>query len=93
MTHFKLKDGPITVARFDGDTGEYKLAIGEGKTIPGPDTLNNYAWMEVNDWPQWERTIIEGPFIHHVAMIYGNYQSALLDACKFVPGLEPVVLP
>ena len=93
MTHFKLKDGPITIARFDGDTGEYRLAIGEGKTIPGPDTLNNYAWMEVNDWPQWERTLIEGPFIHHVAMMYGNYQSALLDACKFVPGLEPVVLP
>ena len=25
MTHFKLADGPITIARFDGEGGEYKL--------------------------------------------------------------------
>lgn len=92
MSHFRLKDGPITVTRFDGDAGKYKLAIGEGHSIDGPKTLNNYAWMQADNWPRWERLLMEGPFIHHVAMAYGNYGAALAEACKYVPGLEPVVL-
>ena len=92
MTHFRLKDGPITVARFDGDRGEYQLAAGQGQSIDGPFTLNNYVWMEVDDWPRWERTIMQGPFIHHTGMIYGRYADALVEACKYVPGLAPVRL-
>lgn len=92
MLHFRLKDGPVTVARFDGDFGEYRLAVGEGRTVDGPATLNNYLWMQVDDWPRWERTLIEGPYIHHCAMGYGHYADALLQACKFVPGLKPVEL-
>jgi len=92
MTHFRLKDGPITITRFDGDQNGYQLAIGEGKSIEGPKTLNNYVWMEVDDWPRWERTMMEGPWIHHVAMNYGHYGDALQEACKFIPHLEPVRL-
>ena len=92
MTHFRLQDGPITVARFDGEHGEYALAAGEGHSTDGPETLNNYVWMEVDDWPHWERTLMEGPFIHHCGMIYGRYRAALLEACKYVPGLSPVSL-
>lgn len=92
MNHFRLKDGDLTVARFDGDHGEYKLAFGEGRTVDGPETLNNYCWMEVDDWPRWERTLMEGPFIHHIAMAYGHYGDALQEACKYVPGLDPVCL-
>jgi L-fucose isomerase-like protein len=92
MNHFRLKDGPITVARFDGEGGNYKLAVGEGHTVDGPSTLNNYCWMEVDDWPRWERTLMEGPFIHHIAMTYGHYASVLCEACKYIPGLEPVRL-
>ncbi|MCU0522703.1 MAG: fucose isomerase [Anaerolineae bacterium] len=92
MTHFRLKDGPITVARFDGDTGDYRLAVGEGHSTDGPATQNNYVWMQVDDWPHWERTIIEGPFPHHLAMTYGAYSDALIEACRFVPGLAPVRL-
>ena len=92
MNHFRLKDGLITVARFDGERGQYKLAFGEGKTLNGPKTLNNYAWMEVDNWPRWERTLMEGPYIHHIAMAYGHYGDALREACKYIPGLEPVRL-
>ncbi|MFB3881917.1 MAG: L-fucose/L-arabinose isomerase family protein [Armatimonadota bacterium] len=92
MLHFRLKDGPITVARFDGDRSEYQLAVGEGHSMDGPTTLNNYVWMKVDDWPAWERTLMEGPFIHHVAMGYGRYRDALVEACKYVPGLTPVRL-
>jgi L-fucose isomerase-like protein len=87
MTHFRLRDGDITVARFDGDRGEYRLAVGQGRSVPGPDTLNNWTWMQVNDWPQWERTLIEGPYIHHIAMAYGQVGDALAEAVRFIPGL------
>ncbi len=91
-THFRMKDGEITLARFDGDHGEYKLAIGNGKTMEGPKTENNYCWLKVDDWPRWEKILMNGPFIHHTAMIYGNYPRALVEACRYIPGLEPVVL-
>jgi len=48
--------------------------------------------MEVDDWPRWERILIEGPFIYHVGMAYGHYSEALVEACKYIPGLRPVRL-
>ena len=92
MTHFKLKDGPITILRFDGDRGEYQLAVGEGTSIDGPETLNNCTWMEVDNWPRWERILMEGPFIHHAAMTYGHYTQAIVEAGKYMPAIEPVCL-
>jgi L-fucose isomerase-like protein len=92
MPHFKLKEGPITVTRFDGDQGDYSLAVGEGISMPGPETLNNYVWMKVDDWPRWERTLIEGPYIHHMAMGYGHLAGSLVEACRYIPGLKPVRL-
>jgi len=92
MPHFKLQSGPITVTRFDGDRGEYQLAIGQGHSMDGPVTRNNYAWMKVDNWPHWERTFIEGPFIHHVGMLYGQLGPALHEACKFITGLKPIRL-
>ncbi|MCG3146742.1 MAG: hypothetical protein PCFJNLEI_00176 [Verrucomicrobiae bacterium] len=92
MPHFPLRDGDITVARFDGDTGKYRLAVGEGASMPGPHTQNNYVWMKVDNWPRWERILMEGEFIHHTAMTYGHYGAALVEACKYIPGLEPVRL-
>ena len=92
MPHFRLKDGLITVTRFDGESGDYQLALGSGRTIPGPKTLNNYLWMEVENWPLWEKTLMQGPFIHHVSMAYGKYSGALIEVCKYIPGLKPVPL-
>lgn len=87
MTHFRMKDGPITAARFDGERTEYQLAVGQGHTIEGPMTLNNYLWMEVANWPHWEKTFMQGPFIHHTGMIHGRYAHILKEACKYIPDL------
>lgn len=92
MPHFRLQDGPVTVARFDGDRGAYRLAVGEAHTMPGPFTLNNYAWLRTDDWPRWERRLVEGPFIHHVAAGYEHVGGALVEACRYIPGLTAVVL-
>ena len=54
--------------------------------------MNEYVWMEVKNWPQWERAVIEGPFMHHIGMIYGRFGNALREVPRFVDGLELVDL-
>lgn len=85
---FKLKGGPLTVCRFDGDGNEYVLGYGQGKTVPGPYTKDYYAWMEVDHWPTWERQLIDGPYIHHVAAIHEHCADVFEEVCRFVPGLK-----
>lgn len=87
--HYKLKDGPLTICRFDGDDGRYMLGIGEGRTVPGPYTQEFYTWMEVNNWPKWEKMLMEGPYIHHCSAIYDHCADVLQEACKYIPGLVP----
>ncbi len=87
---WELKQGLLTILRFDGVHGKYTLMSGQGKTVEGPKTAGTYVWMEVNDWPDWERKLVEGPFIHHVTGAYGHFSSVILDACKFIAGLEPL---
>lgn len=91
--HWRLKPGDLTVFRFDGDRGIYQAIGGEGRTTDGPDTLNTYVWLEVNDWPAWERAFIEGPYIHHVACCYGRHAAALQEASRYVKGLAYTALP
>ena len=86
MLQFKLKDGPLTVARFDGDRGGYRLGFGEGKTVPSPFTREFYTYLEVNDWPHWEEQIVRGPSIHHCSCVYGHCADILEEATRFLPG-------
>lgn len=91
--HWELKDGPLTVFRFDGDRGDYCAIAGEGRSVSGPATQNTYVWMEVNDWPAWERSFINGPYIHHVAVCYGNLSAALKESARYIPELCYQQLP
>jgi L-fucose isomerase-like protein len=91
--HWKMKDGEMTIARFDGDGGAYSLVAGEGETCDGPETQNVYAWLKVCDWPAWERRFIEGPYIHHVAGAYGRHAHVLREACRYIEGLTFDALP
>jgi hypothetical protein len=88
MCHWKLKDGDITIVRFDGEADGYKLLAEKSKTIPGPFTQNTYVWVELEDWKKFERKVIEGPYIHHTACIYGEYTESLKEACKYIDWLE-----
>jgi L-fucose isomerase-like protein len=84
---FRLRDGPLTVCRFDGDTAGYRLGFGQGKTTEGPATREFYVWMQVDDWPRWERIIMQGPYIHHCSAVYEHCADALEEACRYIPGL------
>jgi L-fucose isomerase-like protein len=86
---WEIIGGPVTLARFDGDHGQYKLLIGEAKGTDGPRTGGTYLWIKVQNWPKWEHKLVEGPYIHHVVGIHGHMGEILLEACKYIPGLQP----
>lgn len=92
ICEWQLKDGDLTIARFDGDHGEYSLFIGEAKTISGPKNVGSYVWIEVDDWAKWEHKLVEGPYIHHVSGVYGKYAEILFEACKYINSLNPDAL-
>lgn len=85
MGQWELKDGSLTLVRFDGCRGTYQLLAGPAHTCQGPLTNGNYVWAEVDDWPRWERKLVCGPYIHHVAGVYGDYTRAVEEACKYLP--------
>ena len=86
--HFKLKDGPLTFCRFAGDGDGYRLGYGEGHTVEGPYTQEFYTWMEVDNWPAWERQLVYGPYIHHCSCLYGHFADVLEEARRYIPGLQ-----
>ena len=91
ICEWELKEGNLTIARFDGDHGNYQLLIGEAHTTEGPKNVGSYVWIEVEDWKLWEHKLVEGPYIHHVSGIYGKRGEILLEACKYIPELCPDV--
>ena len=91
MTHFRLKEGPLTVARFDGGPWRVLPGCWREPLDPRTETLNNYVWMEVDEWPRWERTLMEAVHPSHRDGLR-RFGRALLEACRFVPGLKPVAL-
>jgi L-fucose isomerase-like protein len=86
--NWELKGGEMTLCRFDVDKGNYILFADTAQGIDGPPTTGNYVWIETGNWPAWERKLMQGPYIHHIAGVHGNYKKALHEACRFL-GLTP----
>lgn len=86
---FQVKDGQYTVARMDQDDGKYMLLAGTCESMDGPYTFGTYLWAKFKNLPAWERKLVEGPYIHHMAEIEGDYTGALREFCKFIPALSP----
>ncbi len=80
---FRLKDGEYTIARFQAESGKYYLLGGKFKTCEGPKTFGTYMWAEFKDLPALERKIIEGPYIHHMTEISGDYTEYLKEFSKY----------
>lgn len=85
----QVKDGSYTVARLDQDNGNYSLLAGTCKSTDGPYTFGTYLWAEFDDLSAWEKKLIEGPYIHHMAEIEGDYTQELRELCKYIPGIAP----
>jgi L-fucose isomerase-like protein len=55
------KHGNITLARFDGDNGEYSLLLGNAKAVEGPYTMGTYLWVEVENLDRLEDKLCAVP--------------------------------
>lgn len=84
----EAKHGEVTLARFDGDNGEYSLLLGKAKGIDGPYTMGTYLWVEVENLKRLEAKIVEGPYIHHCVGIHEDIVPVLYEACKYI-GIQP----
>ncbi len=84
---FPTADGEYTICRFQGERGKYYLLGGGFHTTEGPYTFGTYMWAEFPDLSKVERKLIEGPYIHHMSEILGNFTGVLKEFAKFVPNL------
>ena len=84
----EAKHGELTLARFDGDNGEYSLLLGNARGIDGPAGMGTYLWVEVENLKRLEAKIVEGPYIHHCVAIHANVVPVLYEACKYI-GIQP----
>lgn len=84
---FQVKDGTYTVARMDQDNGAYSLLSGICTSGTGPYTFGTYLWAKFDNLTAWEKKLVEGPYIHHMAEIEGDYTAELEEFCKYIPAL------
>lgn len=84
---FRAADGRYTIARFQGDEGRYTLFCGAFDTTDGPKTNGTYLFAKFKDLPKLERKLVEGPYIHHMSEVRGDYTAHLRDLCRYIPGL------
>lgn len=85
---FKLRDGEYTIARFQCDQGKYFLLGGKFNTCEGPKTFGTYMWAEFDNLAKVERKLIEGPYIHHMTEVPGDYTWHLKEFCKYVSEVQ-----
>lgn len=85
---FRAQDGRYTIARFQAEKGKYYLLGGEFNTCKGPKTFGTYLWAEFDDLAALERKIIEGPYIHHMSEVYGEYDACLREFAKYFEDIQ-----
>lgn len=86
--HGEIVGGDMSIVRFDGDNGEYKLLMGHAKGIDGPKNQGTYVWIEVENLKKLEAKIVEGPYIHHCVGVHADVLPVLHEALKFIPNLK-----
>ena len=84
----EAKHGELTLARFDGDNGNYSLLLGNARGVDGPKGMGTYLWIEVDNIKRLEAKVVEGPYIHHCVGIHKNVVPVLYEACKYL-GIAP----
>jgi len=85
---FEVKEGVFTAARMDQDKGEYKFLAGVCESADGPYSFGTYLWAKFENLSKWEHKLIEGPYIHHMAEIEGDYTETIKEFCKYIPNLK-----
>jgi len=84
QAYYEIVHGEHTLMRLDGMKGDYYMFVGKGKGIDGPVTNGNYLWLETENWIQWEKKFMFGPYIHHVVGIPGDIAAIMQEACRYL---------
>lgn len=87
--HGQIKDGEMSILRFDGDNGQYSLLMGSAKTVEGPFNQGTYVWVEVDNLKKLEDKLVCGPYVHHCVGIYEDILPQVYEACKYLEGITP----
>lgn len=84
-----IKNGPISVLRFDGSHDKYSVLVAKGKIVDGPGTNCTYGWGMFDNWPALEEKLIYGPYIHHIVGVYADIAPAIYEALRYLDGVAP----
>lgn len=84
QVHFEMRQGDLTVCRFEDAEDGYYLFAGEAKTTTGPETTGTYVWMQTENWKAWEEKLMFGPYIHHLGGVYGKYLGVLREVARYL---------
>lgn len=85
---FRLENGEYTIARFQAENGKYYLFGEKFHTCEGPKTFGTYLWAEFEDLPKLERKLVEGPYIHHMSEVPGDYTEYLKEFAKYIDEVQ-----
>ncbi len=79
LFEFTLKPGPVTIARINESSGEYRLVIGRGEIIQGPKSFSGTSGLLKFDIPAREvlDVILTEGLEHHISMTYGDFTDVL----------------
>ena len=80
----EARHGDVTLARFDGDNGEYSLLLGNAEGIDGPKGRGTYLWVKVANIRRLEAKVVEGPYIHHCTGIHCDVVPVLYEAWELI---------
>ena len=72
---FVLKDGDVSVVRFDSAGSEYRLFLTTGKVIPMEKELRGTYMKARFEKPVEDvmETVVNNGIAHHASVVYGNY--------------------
>jgi L-fucose isomerase-like protein len=84
LFEFNLKPGPVTIARLSESTGEYRLVIGRGEIIRGPQSFSGTSGLLQFDRPARKilDVILAEGLEHHISITYGDYSDVLIAFAK-----------
>jgi L-fucose isomerase-like protein len=80
LFEFSLKPGQVTIARLTESSGNYRLVIGSGEVVRGPQSFSGTSGLIRFDSPAKDvlDTILEEGLEHHISLTYGDHADALL---------------
>lgn len=76
---YKLKPGPLTIARLSQATGELRLVLGRGEMLDWPKPFSGTAGVLRLERPvrHFLDLLMHEGLEHHVSLVYGDYQAEL----------------